>query len=197
MSVPWTVPWTVEPSCINKPLKGGNSFDSTFIGVTAPWSPCCDRFWTSTSLVKPLRSKAQEFSSSSSNMWKSFGSPSSVSSRRFLSRTICLIGHQGVVTYASSVQVIAYKQLRLFRSLNYFPLVHLWLWIIRRRTALYVELLLPVQLLLPNCVRFGCCYPMACVRFNCCSHASACSPSWIPAQPGPNVLEHCSRSSVQ
>ena len=65
----------------------------------------------------------------------------------------------------------------------------------------------PLQLLLPVCVCFSCCSPIAStltaprlhplrlllpsyVRFNCCSptstaaprlHASACSPSWIPA----------------
>ena len=49
----------------------------------------------------------------------------------------------------------------------------------------------PLQLLLPDCVRFNCCSP-DCVRFDCCSPIAY----WIPAHaPGPNVLEHSSRSS--
>ena len=44
----------------------------------------------------------------------------------------------------------------------------------------------PLRLLLPDCVHFDCCSPTACIhlqpQLDSRLHASACSPSWIPAQ---------------
>ena len=54
-----------------------------------------------------------------------------------------------------------------------------------------------LQLLLPDCVCFNCCSP-DCVRFNCCSLHPLAGFQPMPGTrpgPGPNVLEHSSRSS--
>ena len=50
-------------------------------------------------------------------------------------------------------------------------------WVIRRRTALCAELLLPV------CVRFSCCSPIALIRFNCCSPFASTSAAALRLRP--------------